>query len=158
MQALLGAGEYQAVSGFVDPDVGLVISIHAYVADDAIVLSPAQVAGAASDSTTMLWGVTDGEGADVISTIARRFKAIAGDPGLTSTDVIAFDTRVGLGNSIDNIAERFPGSHVVEYHFEGTSLYGDFDWSSVRFVFDTEHLAPTGRPALLAIVQDTWTI
>ncbi len=158
VQALLGAGEYETLSGFVDPTRGVAISLHAFVADDAVVLTPRQLAGAATNRELFLWGYTDGEGRPVETTIERRLGEIAGDRGLTSTDVIGHDTRLGLGNSIDNIAERFPGSHVVEYHFEGTSLYGDFDWSSVRFVFDASRLAPTGRPALLAIVQDTWTI
>ena len=158
VQALLGAGEYETLSGFVDPDRGLVIAIHASITDDSPVLTPAEVAAAATDRTERLWGHTDGEGAPVTSTIAERFAAIAGNTGLTSTDAIGFDIRLGMGNSIDNIAEVFPGASVVEYHFEGTSLYGDFDWSSVRFVFDTTRSAPTGRPALLAIVEDTWTI
>ncbi len=158
VQALLGAGEYETLSGFVDPSRGVVISVYAFVGDDAQVLSPEQVADAADDNTMLLWGYTDGEGAPIETTIAERLEAIVGDPGLTSTDVIGFDMRVGSGNSIDNIAQRFPEASVVEYHFDGTSLYGDFDWSSVRFVFDTENPAPTGRPALLAIVQDTWTI
>ncbi len=158
VQAGLGAGEYETLSGFVDPARGVAISVYAYVGDDAQVLSPEQVAGAATDDSVLLWGYTDGEGAPIETTIAERLETIAGDTGITSTDVIGFDLRVGSGNSIDNIADRFPGASVVEYHFDGTSLYGDFDWSSVRFVFDTEDLAPTGRPALLAIVQDTWTI
>jgi hypothetical protein len=61
-------------------------------------------------------------------------------------------------NSVNNISDRFPESRVVEYNYAGSSIYGDFDWESLRFVFDTEALAPTGRPALLAIVRDTWTI
>jgi hypothetical protein len=158
VQALLGAGEYETLSGFVDPDSGVVISVDAFVADDAQVLTAEQLAGAATDDTVLLWGYTDGEGAPIETTIAERLETIAGNPGITSTDVIGFDVRVGTGNSIDNIADRFPDAHVVEYHFDGTSLYGDFDWSSVRFVFDTENTSPTGRPALLAIVQDTWTI
>lgn len=158
VQALLGAGEYETLSGFIDPTRGVTISLHAFVADDAVVLTPRQVSGAATNRELFLWGYTDGEGRPVETTIGHRLREIAGDWGLTSTDVIGHDVRLGIGNSIDNIAERFPGSHVVEYHFEGTSLYGDFDWSSVRFVFDTARPSPTGRPALLAIVQDTWTI
>ena len=158
VQARLGARDYEILSGFIDPSRGLVISPYAYVGDAAQVLTPAQVAGAATDDSILLWGYTDGEGAPIKTTIDTRFRAIAGSTALTSTDAIGFDVRLGLGNSIDNIAERFPGASVVEYHFEGTSLYGDFDWTSVRLVFDTTNLAPTGRPALLAIVQDTWTI
>ncbi len=158
VQAALGAGDYEALAGFVDPDRGLVISIHASITDESPVLTPSEVAGAATDRAERLWGHTDGEGAPVRSTVGERFASIAGNTGLTSTDAIGFDVRLGVGNSIDTIAEVFPGSAVVEYHFEGTSVYGDFDWSSVRFVFDTTKTAPTGRPALLAIVEDTWTI
>ena len=69
--------------------------------------------------------------------------------------MIGFATRVRTGNTIDDVAERFPGAEVVEYHFDGTSRHGDFDWRSVRFVFDA---GEQGRPTLLAVVQDTWTI
>lgn len=156
VQALLGAREHENLAGFIDPVRGLAISPDAFVGDDDQVLTPDQIANAANDDTVLLWGYTEGEGAPIQTTIARHLSDIAGDPAITSTDVIGFDVRVRSSISIDNIAERFPEAHVVEYTFEGTSLWGEFDWHSVRFVFDTETLAPTGRPALLAIVQDTY--
>lgn len=154
IQASLGIPDYQRLASFVD-ERGVVVSHDAFVADDDPVLTAEQILGAGSDDTVILWGTTDGEGAPIEMTIGERLGQIARDYALASTDVIGFDTRVGTGNTIDNIGERFPGASVVEYHFDGTSLYGDFDWSSVRFVFDT---SVEGRPTLLAIVQDTWTI
>ncbi|MEZ5226246.1 MAG: hypothetical protein R2710_06120 [Acidimicrobiales bacterium] len=158
VRELLGSGDVATLSEHVDPDRGLTVSVHASITETTPVLSLAQVAGSATDSATLLWGYTDGEGAPIVETIRQRLRAVAGDTGLTSTDAIGYDVRLGFGNSIDNIDHWFPGSSVVEYHFDGTSLYGDFDWSSVRFVFDAEAETPSGRPVLLAIVQDTWTI
>lgn len=154
IQATLGMPDRQRLASLVDQR-GVVLSTDAFVHDSDPVLSAEQLFGAAQDDSVLVWGHTDGEGAPIEMTIAERLDQIARDYALTSTDVIGFDTRVGTGNTIDNIAERFPGSSVVEYHFEGTSLHGHFDWSSVRFVFDT---SVSGRPVLLAIVQDTWTI
>ncbi|MEZ5375102.1 MAG: hypothetical protein R2733_01225 [Acidimicrobiales bacterium] len=158
VRELLGSGDVATLSEHVDPDRGLTVSVHASITETTPVLSLAQVAGSATDSATLLWGYTDGDGAPIVETIRQRLRAVAGDTGLTSTDAIGYDVRLGFGNSIDNIDHWFPGSSVVEYHFDGTSLYGDFDWSSVRFVFDAEAETPSGRPVLLAIVQDTWTI
>ena len=156
VQGLLGARDYKNLAGFIDPARGLAISLDAFVGDDDQVLTPDQIANAANDGTVLLWGYTEGEGSPIRATIAQHLHDVAGDPAITSTDVIGFDVRVRSSINIDNIAERFPEAHVVEYTFEGTSLWGEFDWHSVRFVFDTETLAPTGRPALLAIVQDTY--
>lgn len=80
------------------------------------------------------------------TTVGHRLREIAGDWGLTSTNVIGHDVQLGFGNSVDNIAERFLDSLVIEYHFEGTSLYGDFDWSSVRLRV-RRHEAVPDRPA-----------
>jgi hypothetical protein len=146
--------DHEALAGFVD-ERGLTVSAYAFVDDDAPVLAAGDITGAPEDDTIVVWGVTDGEGAPIELTIERRLRQLGTDYALTSTDAVGFDTRVGTGNTIDNLAERFPGASVVEYHFAGTSLYEDFDWSSLRFVFDT---AGEGAPVLLAIVEDGWTI
>ena len=154
VQAALGGGDHQRLASFVD-ERGVRFSTDAFVGEDDPVLTADQVAGAAQDDDVILWGYTDGQGMPIEMTIGERLRQIGRDYALASTDVRAFDTRVGTSNTLDNLDEVFPGAAVVEYHFDGTSLHGDFDWSSVRFVFDT---STDGRPALLAIVQDGWTI
>jgi hypothetical protein len=84
----------------------------------------------------------------------ERLQTLSGLTALTSTSVIGSNVRIHSSNSIDNIAEAFPGKPVVEYHFAGTSLYRDYDWTSLRMVFETSGPKPT----LIALVQDTWTI
>ena len=133
---------------------GVRISPHAFVADEAVTVTPDQIATASNDSTVKLWGYTDGEGAPIRETLLERLQAISGSTALTSTSAIGYDVRIRGGNSLDNIATAFPGDPVVEYNFAGTSLFQDYDWTSVRLVFDTSGSAPL----LVSIVQDTWTI
>ena len=145
------AGDGAALAAAADPALGVLFSTDAYISDDDPVLSVQQLA--AGDSTQMVWGYTDGEGLPIRQTIAERLASIAGSTALTSTAAIGYDVRVKTGNTIDNLAERFPGAHVVEYHFPGTKAAANMDWSSVRLVFDT-----TNGPRLVAVVQDSWTI
>lgn len=151
----LEQGDHGRLSAMVHPARGLLVSPDAFIGGDEVVLSAADVAGAASESQKRLWGYTDGEGLPIESTIVERFAAIAGSRALTSVRRIGFDRTVQSGNSIDNLSDKFPGTRVVEYNYPGSETYSGFDWASVRFVFDT---AGGGDPRLLAIVQDNWTI
>lgn len=151
----LEQADYGRVSAMVNPSRGLLISPDAFVGGDEVVLSPADVAGASSDTQKRLWGYTDGEGLPIESTIAERFAAIAGSRALTSVQRIGFDRTVQTGNSIDNLSDKFPGTRLVEYNYPGSESNAGFDWASVRFVFDTP---AGGDPRLLAIIQDGWTI
>lgn len=153
--AALAADDYAALAALASPTRGVRFSAYAYVSDEDPLITAAQLAGAASDPTVILWGYTDGEGAPIRRTIAQRLDDIAGSTALTSTEIIGHDVRVKTGNSFDNIAEVFPGLPVVEYHFSGTCcLYGGMDWESVRLVFENA----AGGPRLVAVVQDTWTM
>ncbi|MDO5697145.1 MAG: hypothetical protein Q4G51_04130 [Dermatophilus congolensis] len=147
--------DYGRLSTHVHPTRGLMISPDAFVGGDEVVLTATEVAGAASDTQKHLWGYTDGEGLPIESTIADRLAAIAGSRALTSVRRIGFDRAVQNGNSIDNVADKFPGTRIVEYNYPGSESNSGFDWASVRFVFDT---TGGGDPRLLAIVQDNWTI
>lgn len=151
----LAAADFERLAEFCDEDRGIQFSTDAYVNDDDPVLTCANLRAAAVDSTVIRWGFTDGAGFPIDMTVAERLGEIAGSWALTSTDELAFDVRVGTGNTIDNLAEAFPGSAFVEYHSRGTSRFPGFDWSSVRLVFDT---SDENSPVLLAIVEDMWTV
>jgi Bacterial SH3 domain len=150
----LQSSDFAALAALAHPTRGVTFSPYAFVGEDDPVITRERLATAGTDDTLVLWGHTDGEGAPIESTIAQRIVEIAGSTALTSTDVIGHDVKVGSGNSLDNLTSAFPGDRVVEYHFSGTSRYGDYDWTSVRLVFDTS--GPD--PLLVAVVQDTWTI
>ena len=154
IEALQGK-DYGRLSAMVHPSRGLLVSPDAFIGGDEVVLAATDVAGAFSDTELHVWGYTDGEGAPISLTIAQQLAAIAGSRALTSVQRIGYDRTVQTGNSIDNLADKFPGTRMVEYNYAGSQTYSGIDWASVRFVFDT---AGGGDPRLLAIVQDNWTI
>lgn len=149
----LHAGDHATLAALSHPD-GVTFSTEAHIDASSPVLGQSDLRRAATDDREVLWGHTDGEGAPIEQTLAERLAEIAGSTALTSPTDVGFDVRLRSSNTVDNLAEWFPEGRVVEYHFAGTSRHGDFDWTSVRFVFDTSG-AP---PLLVGIVQDTWTI
>ena len=154
MATALRTLDFAALSKLASATAGVTISPHAFVSTDAQVVNRDRIAHATTDTTVRLWGFTDGEGAPIRQTLQQRLTAISGSTALTSTSMIGYDVVVHTSNSANNIATRFAGAHVVEYHFAGTSRHRDFDWTSVRLVFDTSG----SMPLLIAIVEDTWTI
>jgi len=61
---------------------------------------------------------------------------------------------LGHSSMINNIAEFYPGSSFVEYHFSGfEEKYEGMDWVSLRLVF----LQEGGRWYLVGLVNDQWT-
>jgi hypothetical protein len=143
-----------ALADLISPTAGVTIAPYAFVSPEAQTLSVDDLKNSATDTRSLLWGYTDGKGDPINETIQQRLIAISGSTSLTSTTTVGYDVRVKTGNSIDNIAERFPADAVVEYHFAGTSRYRDYDWTSVRLVFDVDG----ATPVLVGIVQDTWTV
>ena len=156
VRAALADAAFGRLAEFCDEDRGIQFSTDAHVSDNDPVLSCDNLRDAAADDTMIRWGFTDGAGLPIEMTIAERLGEIAGSWALTSTDVLAFEVRVGAGNTIDNLAEAFPGSAFVEYYSRGASRFPGLDWSSVRFVFDT---SSEDSLVLLAVVEDImWTI
>ncbi len=129
---------------------GLTLSPETFVADDSVVLTNADLVEPGSGD--LEWGSEPGTGDPIVMSIQEFIDQLAGSPALTSTEVVGYDVTVGSGTTINNLADRFPGAAVVEYHYEGTAFYGGLDWASVRFVYDVTF----PNPVLLAIVQDAW--
>lgn len=73
----------------------------------------------------------------------------------SNPEEMAVNEQIGRGNTINNIAEFFPGSTFIEYHFSGfEEEYGGMDWVSLRLVFVQEG----GQWYLVGLVNDRWTI
>ncbi len=133
-------------------EAGLLISPDGFIDLDAdVVLTAEEVAGSDEE---FLWGYTDGEGAPIESTVTGILESMAASNAVVATEVIGHDTTVGAGNTINNVAEAFPGARLVEFHFSGTEFYGGLDWSSLRVIIDTSG----AEPVLLALVADAWTV
>lgn len=138
------------LAGFVGAE-GLLLSPDGFVADDDVVLSIEELE--TNSGVSVLWGFTDGVGDPIELPLEPFLQRIAGSTALTSTEAIGYDTVIGSGSTINNVADEFPGATIVEYHYTGTEFFAGLDWESVRFVWDTSG----DGPILLAIVQDAWT-
>ncbi|HUM37898.1 MAG TPA: hypothetical protein PLQ85_13585, partial [Anaerolineae bacterium] len=101
------------------------------------------------------WGVYDGSGEPIQLTFAAYYQKFVFDHDYTTAVAVSVNERLGMGNSIDNSQEYYPGAMVVEYHFPGFDpQYGGLDWTSLRLVFQEFE----GRWVLVGIIHDQWTI
>ena len=140
----------------VHPQKGVRFSPYTFVdtAND-LVFSAADLPTAPENPTVYVWGAFDGSGEPIEMTFADYWARFVYDADFARPDIIGFNQIVGRGNTVNNIAEVYPGAVVVEYHFSGfdPNLAG-MDWRSLRLV-----LEPFGGEwMLVGIVHDEWTI
>ncbi|OQA22175.1 MAG: hypothetical protein BWY63_00948 [Chloroflexi bacterium ADurb.Bin360] len=153
--AALKAQDMAALAALAHPTQGVRFSPYAFVRDEDLVFTPAQLNGAFSDSTVYEWGAYDGSGEPINLTFAGYYQEFIFDQDYTTAEAVSANERLGQGNSIDNSQEAYPGAMVVEYHFPGFNPdYEGMDWVSLRLVFQEFE----GRWVLVGIIHDQWTI
>jgi hypothetical protein len=157
----LKARDLAVLSGFVHPDKGVRFSPYTYVRasgpppEQDLVFSAAQVAHLGDDTTVYHWGTFDGSGAPIDLVFAAYFARFVYDVDFARPEDVGFNETIGGGNTINNIAEVYPGAAIVEYHFSGfdPNVQG-LDWESLRLVLEQQ----AGTWYLVGIVHDQWTI
>lgn len=102
---------------------------------------------------TLTWGVYDGTGESMKIKVIPYLDKFVYDADYLSSDQSAFDQVIKKGNSLDNLAEVYPGLHFVDYHIPGTDPSG-MDWRSLRLVFKKYN----NEYYLVAVIHDQWTI
>jgi len=153
--AALKAQDMAALAALAHPTQGVRFSPYAFVRDEDLGFTPAQLNGAFSDSTVYEWGAYDGSGEPINLTFAGYYQEFIFDQDYTTAEAVGVNERLGQGNSIDNSHEAYPGAMVVEYHFPGFNPdYEGMDWVSLRLVFQEFE----GRWVLVGIIHDQWTI
>jgi len=153
--------DMRTLANLVHPAEGVRFSPYGYVQAGAgapggqdLVFGAADVAGLWSDPAVYMWGSAAGSGEPIELTFGDYYEQYVYDVDFAQPDVVGFDVTIGLGNTIDNIAEVYPGASMVEYHFEGFDpQYAGFDWRSLRLVFQDSG----GSWYLVGIVHDEWT-
>ena len=151
----LKAQDLATVAALAHPTQGVRFSPYAFVRDEDLVFTPAQLQGLFADPTLYEWGVYDGSGEPIQLTFAAYYQKFVFDHDYTTAVAVSVNERLGMGNSIDNSQEYYPGAMVVEYHFPGFDpQYGGLDWTSLRLVFQEFE----GRWVLVGIIHDQWTI
>lgn len=104
---------------------------------------------------TLTWGVYDGTGESMKIKVVPYLEKFVYDADYLQASQTSFDQVVQKGNSLNNIAEVFPGLHFVDCHVEGKDpQYNGMDWRSLRLVFKMHNNAYY----LVAVIHDQWTI
>jgi hypothetical protein len=146
--------DFATVAQYVYPTNGLRFSPYAYVKDSDQVIPADKVAGLMEDSTVYNWGLHDGSGQPIDLTFANYYSEFIYDVDFANAPQVALNHRLGMGNSIDNNLEIYPGAMVVEYYFPGFDpQYQGMDWRSLRLVF--QQFDNTWY--LVGLIHDQWT-
>lgn len=154
LRRMLSTGDVEQLARWAHPTKGIRFSPYAFVGDDDLTLSRAEILAAAKSNATRRWGSYDGSGEPIELSFSDYFERFVRIPK-AATAKSAIDRVIGSGNTKNNLREVYPGLHFVELHSPGVDpKYEGMDWQSVRFVLESD-----GRATwIVAVVHDQWTI
>lgn len=148
--------QYTRIMPHIHPKKGVRFSMYAYVNPKTDkVFSQANFKKYLKQSRIKFtWGEKDGTGEVYIETlpkyldnwVVRKNEFFHSKPSVNQ-----FHSH---GNSLNNLTEQYPNADFVEFYHQGTSDWHYMDWRALRLVFETYQ----GRPYLVAIITDEWTI
>ena len=161
VMADLAEKDFKQLARHVHPQQGVTFSPYGYVEPDQhVTLMPEELEPAWESDEVRTWGHQDGSGFPIESTFREYYGDWIYPKPFAEAPEVAVDERLGHGNSLNNIAEVWPGASFVEYHFPGTDpRYGGMDWESLRLVFlRADGGSGEERWWLVGVVHDEWTI
>jgi hypothetical protein len=154
LDALAGP-DLPRLAALAHPERGILFSPYAYVEPgEAVVLTPDELLSLQESDPVRSWGWTDGSGEPIQLTFQSYHGEYIYERDFRAAPRVSVDDRIGVGTTVDNIAQQFPGATTVEYHIPGVdpALEG-MDWASLRLVLIRED----ERWWLVAVVHDQWT-
>lgn len=147
--------DYEALAEAADPVAGVRFSPYAYVdIDDDVVIAADEVANLGEEDSVRTWGAFDGTGDPIEMTFADYRDRFVWDHDYLDAEQVGVNEVIATGNTLNNLAEAYPGDSFVEYHFSGFDpQYEGMDWRSLRVV-----MRPSSHGwTLVGIVHDEWT-
>jgi hypothetical protein len=144
----------QSMAILVHPGNGLRFSPYSYVRPEDLTFRAVELPDMLEEPAIYEWGFDAGSGEAIKMPFTDYFNRYVYDQDYASAPQVSINERLGPGSSIDNAAEFYPGSIVVEYHFPGfDQQYQGLDWRSLRLVFEDY----MGRWVLSGVIHDEWT-
>lgn len=146
--------DFQKFASYIHPTKGVRFSMYAYVdlkgdkhfsKEDFIKYSPTNI--------KFTWGQQDGTGDLLVQSIRNYLTEWVHAESYTNAE-FHLNNFKGTGNSLNNLQEKYPGLDFTENYKAGSGESADFNWSSLRFVFEELY----GTYYLVAVINDTWTI
>lgn len=147
---------YTALADYIYPVSGIRFSLYAYVdtVNDQI-LSQKNLIALGKNQAKINWAPDEESGKPVLLTIDSFFRRFVYDVDFINSEKRAVNKFIGFGNSLNNLKEIYPGCDFTEFYFSGFDpKYDGMDWRTLRLVFKKNQ----GKPFLVGIVHDEWTI
>jgi len=148
-------GDFEALSGVVHPEFGIVFSPYATVSLATNKCFRAeQVAVFGTDSKLYVWGVYAGSGEPIELTVADYFSMFLTDKDYQAAPIVGVNHIVRSGNALENFTDEFKDVQFIDFHIPGSPVNGDddYDWSSLRIGFEEYD----GRLWLTVILHSQW--
>ncbi|MBP9773226.1 MAG: hypothetical protein KBD00_01180 [Candidatus Peribacteraceae bacterium] len=133
---------------------GVTFSPYAYVSSDDLTFTPPQLVRFFTDTKKYVWGSYDGSGLPIELTPMEYFDKFVYDHDFASQNDKRFDATDSQGNTLNTIAEAYPQTHSVNFHYTPSRNENEMDWADLWLVFEKEE----NEWMLRAVVHDEWTI
>ncbi len=151
----LASKDLAALAGYVDPVGGVRFSPYAFVKDTDLVFMPDQLAALPGSPDVYEWGSFDGSGEPIRLTYDDYDKRFVYSLDFTHAKQVGYNLVIGNGNTLNNAAEYYPGSIIVEHYDPGYDPdYSGLKWQSLRLVFQERD----NVWYLVGVIHDQWTI
>jgi hypothetical protein len=164
----LKKGDMQTLAGLIDPARGVRFSPYAFVHEEDRRYLPNPLKRAFTDNggeehrQKYLWGHFDGSGLPIEMTFKQYYERFVYDQDFANAELVGVNQSFSQGNTIDNLADFYPGAMFVEYYFPGfDEKYQGMDWEALRLVFQqtvVQNTTPKDQWRLVGIIHDQWTI
>lgn len=144
------------LASYVHPTKGVRFTPYDYVnTQDDIVIQAVQFQNLVNSPTVLLWGYFDGSGDPISMVFDDYYDRFIYDVDFENPHQIGNNTKIGMGNSLNNVDTAYPSGQFVEFHFTGFDpQYQGMDWKSLKLVFEQHNNAWH----LVGIVHGEWTI
>lgn len=152
----LGRRDIARVASFAHPGKGIRFTPYTRV-DPATdrVFSADELRARWASPDSILWGSFDGTGDPMRLTFRQYFDRFVYDFDFARAPRVARDSApMGIGNSIYNLREAYPGATIVEFNSPGVDpKYGGMDWRSLWIIFERVG----GEWRVIGVVHGSWT-
>jgi len=141
---------------YVHPTKGVRFTPYDYVnTQDDIVIQAAQFQNLVNSPPVLLWGYFDGIGDPISLSFDDYYERFIYDVDFDNPHMYGNNTKIGVGNSLNNVDTAYPNGQFIEFHFTGFDpQYEGIDWKSLKLVFEDHN----GAWYLVGIIHGEWTI
>lgn len=148
--------DLEKLSDAVHPDKGVRFTPYTFVdVERDLVFTAEEVKNLANDTKTYLWGYYDGSGDPMNLKFQEYYEKFIYDADFVNAEQTGYNKTLSYGNAIDNSAEVYKNSIIVEYYFSGIDpKYEGMDWRSLKLVFEKKN----DVWYLVGIIHGQWTI